>query len=186
MLQVLITLLSASCVWTFFQLTVSHTKEPWGKKLQSVQRISGCVCMCVWGHLRNYRSKYLDADLFFDVLWIDEDLLSAFLRKWCPLALHSSLFLMENPKIINKGMFYGCLLCTWDLITVYLKAITLLGVINHKSGPTLHNLLTKVKDPLPIEKQSNVVTKVPCTCGKRDQVQARYTTQGRMSEVPHG
>ena len=35
-----------------------------------------------------------------------------------------------------------------------------------KSGPTLRSLLTKVKDPLPITKQSNVVYEVPCTCGK--------------------
>ena len=35
-----------------------------------------------------------------------------------------------------------------------------------KSGPTLRSLLTKVKDPLPTEKQSSVVYEVPCTCGK--------------------
>ena len=35
-----------------------------------------------------------------------------------------------------------------------------------KSGPTLHSLLTKVKDPLPREKQARVVYDVPCTCGK--------------------
>ena len=35
-----------------------------------------------------------------------------------------------------------------------------------KSGPTLRSLLTKVKDPLPTTKQSNVVYEVPCTCGK--------------------
>ena len=35
-----------------------------------------------------------------------------------------------------------------------------------KSGPTLRDILTKVKDPLPITKQSNVVYEVPCTCGK--------------------
>ena len=35
-----------------------------------------------------------------------------------------------------------------------------------RSGPTLRSLLTKVKDPLPVEKQSNVVYEVPCTCGK--------------------
>ena len=35
-----------------------------------------------------------------------------------------------------------------------------------KSGPTLRSLLTKVKDPLPREKQANVVYEVPCTCGK--------------------
>ena len=33
-------------------------------------------------------------------------------------------------------------------------------------GPTLRSLLTKAKDPLPTEKQSNVVYEVPCTCGK--------------------
>ena len=35
-----------------------------------------------------------------------------------------------------------------------------------KSGPTLRSLLTKVKDPLPTTKQSNVIHEVPCTCGK--------------------
>ena len=34
------------------------------------------------------------------------------------------------------------------------------------SGPTLRSLLTKVKDPLPTTKQSNVVYEVPSTCGK--------------------
>ena len=35
-----------------------------------------------------------------------------------------------------------------------------------RSGPILCSLLTKVKDTLPMEKQANVVYKVPCTCGK--------------------
>ena len=35
-----------------------------------------------------------------------------------------------------------------------------------KSGPTLCGILTKVKDPLPTIKQSNVIYEVPCTCGK--------------------
>ena len=35
-----------------------------------------------------------------------------------------------------------------------------------RSGLTLRSLLTKVKDPLPAEKQANVVYEVPCTCGK--------------------
>ena len=35
-----------------------------------------------------------------------------------------------------------------------------------KSGPTLRSLLTKVKDALQTTKQSNVVSEVPCTCGK--------------------
>ena len=34
-----------------------------------------------------------------------------------------------------------------------------------KSGPTLHSLLTKVKDPLPMEKQANVY-KILFTCKK--------------------
>ena len=35
-----------------------------------------------------------------------------------------------------------------------------------RSGPTLRYMLTKVKDPSPVEKQVNVAYKVPCTCGK--------------------
>ena len=35
-----------------------------------------------------------------------------------------------------------------------------------RSGPTLRSLLIRAKDPLPIDKQSNVVYEVPCTCGK--------------------
>ena len=35
-----------------------------------------------------------------------------------------------------------------------------------RSGPTLRGILTKVKDPLPTTKQSNVVYEVPCTYSK--------------------
>ena len=35
-----------------------------------------------------------------------------------------------------------------------------------KSGPTLKENLTRVKDRLPIEKRSNVVYQIPCSCGK--------------------
>ena len=35
-----------------------------------------------------------------------------------------------------------------------------------RSGPTFRSILTKVKDPLPAEKQANVVYEVPGTCGK--------------------
>ena len=49
-----------------------------------------------------------------------------------------------------------------------------------KFGPTLRNLLTKVIDPLLINKQSNVVHEVPCTCSKvyigNTKPQTRYTT----------
>ena len=36
----------------------------------------------------------------------------------------------------------------------------------YKSRLSLRNLLAKVKDPLQIYKQSNVIYKVPCTCDK--------------------
>ena len=36
------------------------------------------------------------------------------------------------------------------------------------SGLTLRSLLTKVKDPLPMEKLAGVVYKIPCQCGKVD------------------
>ena len=35
-----------------------------------------------------------------------------------------------------------------------------------RSDSTFRSLLTKVKDPLPTEKQANVMYEVPCTCGK--------------------
>ena len=35
-----------------------------------------------------------------------------------------------------------------------------------KSGPTLHSLLTRVKDPLPKEKLAGVVYQIACQCGK--------------------
>ena len=35
-----------------------------------------------------------------------------------------------------------------------------------KTGRTLHTKLTKVKDPLPLEKQATVVYRIPCSCGK--------------------
>ena len=35
-----------------------------------------------------------------------------------------------------------------------------------KSGPTLRSLLTRVKDPLPMEKLAGVVYQIPCQCGK--------------------
>ena len=58
-----------------------------------------------------------------------------------------------------------------------------------KSGPTLRSLLTKVKDPLPTTKQSNVVYEVPCTgVYRRDEAPARDTSEGaqrRLHEIPH-
>ena len=35
-----------------------------------------------------------------------------------------------------------------------------------KSGQILHSMLTKVKDTLPLGKQSNVVYRIPCSCGQ--------------------
>ena len=35
-----------------------------------------------------------------------------------------------------------------------------------KSRRTLHSRLTKVKDTLPLGKQSNVVYRIPCSCGQ--------------------
>ena len=35
-----------------------------------------------------------------------------------------------------------------------------------KSGQSLHSVLTKVKDALPMEKQSKVVYRIPCSCGR--------------------
>ena len=44
-----------------------------------------------------------------------------------------------------------------------------------KSRQTLHSMLTMVKDTLPIGMQSNVVYRIPCSCG---QVYIRETRRG--------
>ena len=51
-----------------------------------------------------------------------------------------------------------------------------------KPGPTLHSLLTKVKDPLPIEKQANIVYEVPCTCGKVYFGETTHQLKTRLNE----
>ena len=51
-----------------------------------------------------------------------------------------------------------------------------------QSGPTLRSMLTKVKDPLPTEKQANVVYKVPCACGKVYIGETRRRLETRLKE----
>ena len=51
-----------------------------------------------------------------------------------------------------------------------------------KSGYTLRNLLTKAKDPLLIDKQSNIVYEVPCTCGKMYIGQTKRRLETRIEE----
>ena len=35
-----------------------------------------------------------------------------------------------------------------------------------RSSHSLRSMLTKVKNALPVEKQANVVYRIPCSCGK--------------------
>ena len=35
-----------------------------------------------------------------------------------------------------------------------------------KAGQSLPSVLTKVKDPLPMEKKAKMVYRIPCSCGK--------------------
>ena len=51
-----------------------------------------------------------------------------------------------------------------------------------KSGPTLHSLFTKVKDPIPREKQANVVYEMPCTCRKVFIGETTYQLETRLKE----
>ena len=50
-----------------------------------------------------------------------------------------------------------------------------------RSGPTLRSLLTKIKDPLPMEKQVNVY-KVPCACGKAYNGESTRQLETRQKE----
>ena len=38
--------------------------------------------------------------------------------------------------------------------------------VTFRSGRTMRSLLTRVKDPLPLDQQSMVVYQIPCSCGK--------------------
>ena len=51
-----------------------------------------------------------------------------------------------------------------------------------RSGPTFRSMLTKVKDPLPVEKQANVVYKVPCSCGKIHIGEIKRRLETRLKE----
>ena len=51
-----------------------------------------------------------------------------------------------------------------------------------RSDLTFRSLLTKVKDPLPAEKQANTVYEVPCTCGKVYIGEAKRHLETRLKE----
>ena len=55
-----------------------------------------------------------------------------------------------------------------------------------RSGPTFRSMLTKVKDPLPIEKQANVVYEIPCTCGRSTSERPRDASEpgSRSTRMP--
>ena len=44
-----------------------------------------------------------------------------------------------------------------------------------KAGRTLRSLMTNVKDPLPVEKQSIVVYQIPCSCGQVETIRRLET-----------
>ena len=54
-----------------------------------------------------------------------------------------------------------------------------------RSGPTLLSLLAKVKDPLHMEKQANVVYKVPCTCRKLYIGETTRRLETRLKALEH-
>ena len=51
-----------------------------------------------------------------------------------------------------------------------------------KSRQALHSLLTKVKDTLPLGKQSNVVYHIPCSCGQVYIGETRCRMETRLKE----
>ena len=51
-----------------------------------------------------------------------------------------------------------------------------------KSGLTFRSMLTKVKDPLLVEKQGNVVYEVPCSCGKVYICETKRRLETRLKE----
>lgn len=51
-----------------------------------------------------------------------------------------------------------------------------------KSGPTLRNQLTRLKGRLPVNKQSGVVYKIPCSCGKYYIGETKRRLETRLKE----
>lgn len=51
-----------------------------------------------------------------------------------------------------------------------------------RSGQSLHSVLSKVKDPLPVEKQSKVVYRIPCRCGKAYIGETKKRLETRLKE----
>ena len=51
-----------------------------------------------------------------------------------------------------------------------------------KSRQTLHSMLTMVKDTLPIGTQSNVVYRIPCSCGQVYIRETRWRLEMRLKE----
>ena len=51
-----------------------------------------------------------------------------------------------------------------------------------KSGRTLRSMLTKVMDTLPLGKQSNVVYRIPCSCGQVYIRETRRRLETRLKE----
>ena len=54
-----------------------------------------------------------------------------------------------------------------------------------KSGQTLRSMLTKVKDTLPPGKQSNVVYRIPCSCGQVYIGETKRRLETRLKEHRH-
>ena len=51
-----------------------------------------------------------------------------------------------------------------------------------KSGRSLRSVLTKVKDPLPMEKKAKVVYRIPCSCGKSYIGETKRRLETRLRE----
>ena len=51
-----------------------------------------------------------------------------------------------------------------------------------KAGQSLRSVLTKVKDPLPMEKKAKVVYWIPCSCGKSYIGETRRRPETKLRE----
>ena len=71
-----------------------------------------------------------------------------------------SLLITYNESKLGKRLHITMILMMW----LYNWSLKIRVVF--KSGRTLHSMLTKVKDTLPLVKQSNVVYNIPCSCGQ--------------------
>lgn len=105
-----------------------------------------------------------------------------FLQSFCPIPTSAGIGTQQPWREPRKGDQTTCnndpLCCgdEWGACRNFEISVVF------KSGPTLHLMLTRVMNTLPIGKQSNVVHCLPCICGQVYIGETKWKLQARLRE----